>query len=486
MGLGKHRTVMVEIWNRLPHGFRLAVFALLAALAVLLPELPQRVQWATAGLVVVVLPWCGAFRLRGYVLRILGAITAMLIGFAVFLVITGQGFGPENALWTGGPVFLVIVSAAGVAIQGFKLSEWVYLTEKLSESLSNVVIGMSCASASLAEEISLSMNTLRSTDPERWFRSSQVRPCQRVMEGFLNLCIVLCGGATAMSETLSEYASRLRTRGVFADPCVGATTLRLDEVYDLPHFAEIYAAAFDDKPIHERWRARLIELSRGRRDALEIGAGAGRVSRELAHLIPNVCALEKSEGLAHMCSDRASGDARGAPIRVWNEAFPGAKLEEQFGLVVMHQNVLLELVNEHELDLIWARLASITAPGADVAFDYPWSVELPPIGTEIALIEKALPGIGSVSYSYRYVGQEGRLHRAHMHLDVESEARMRVTIAFPLGLLIPSLDEVTASAERHGFELLFREDIGESGFIPGRMALCAVRRMQNGGADARY
>lgn len=142
---------------------------------------------------------------------------------------------------------------------------------------------------------------------------------------------------------------------------------------DYTPFADLYDRQYalyrDDLRFYE-------QLARGAESVLELGAGSGRVTRELARAGARVTGLELSPGMLDRARARLAG--AGLEARLVRGDMRDFDLEERFDLVVAPFNALMHLYTPRDQLAALRNVRRHLKPGGSFAFD----VYVPRFGPE--------------------------------------------------------------------------------------------------------
>jgi hypothetical protein len=142
---------------------------------------------------------------------------------------------------------------------------------------------------------------------------------------------------------------------------------------------------------------------------------------------------------------------------------------------VLHQNVMLELINESGVDATWRALRSVLHPGAMVLFDYPNDLHLPCPGAVVSLVQQTIPDVGRVQYTYKYLGRNGAQHRIEIRFSIVREDGFRKSRSCTLEAVIPASHEVLEIGKSFGFKAEGAIDFDSYTFFPSRLAIYQAR-----------
>jgi SAM-dependent methyltransferase len=253
-------------------------------------------------------------------------------------------------------------------------------------------------------------------------------------------------------------------------------SLRLSELYDIPRFVALYKAVFDERPIASQWLEAISSAVDPGSSVLDLGAGTGRLSAVLVDCGFDVYAIESNAEFAQSCQDRLANRGSSSQWSVLRGAFPEAHPPRRVNAVILHRNVILELINEMASSQLWAALRDITLPGGKVLFDYPENGEAPAEGSVKSIVKDVESDNIRFDYSYRYVEKAGDIHVVHLCFSAAS-SDIKIVREPYLHIKFPSLESVLAEAAQFGFEIETKVNLSQFSFFPGEMKLLQLRSL---------
>lgn len=248
----------------------------------------------------------------------------------------------------------------------------------------------------------------------------------------------------------------------------------LSDVYELPLFAEFVKVVFSSVPVSPIWARLLAQIQPS--CIIEIGAGHGRFTRILLEttagrvtsLEPNpdfFGALMSNPSLEYSRLERVCG------------MFPQAVVGRMFDCLVLHQNVMLELLQQRPLDVVAGDLSASTILGGTVLFDYNRGFDPGAPGAVHWVFSGDVSGIGHVEYYLVYDGRlPGGRYTGTLHFEAKG-GEAEVNHVVRLEFVHPPLEEVTAGLERMGFRIELVEPANAPTFFPAELVVVKARRV---------
>ena len=395
----------MTVWARMPLIARVSLAAAVFLLAGLNPLNPSFTWGIWFGLVV------GLYLMRAYRLRLvhwlyLGQSCLTAVYAAVYLVASGRPLSDGSGFWAHYPQFMLYLLGVLLVVSGVGLDEWIALIKRVggdhraAECACVMIVALSAGVQSAAQSIRRIAQARRLSRPRWWTRSAPPTVLERLIshgsDEIEEKCVLGAESAEALWEDVESWKRTLRIR--LTDET--RTAIRLNEIYELEGFTELFHVKFGCRPVSEEWRMVLPDLLRpGSGAVVDIGAGEGRLTLLLASLGLSVYAVEANSRLASACRD-GTGQFGGS-VTVVTGLFPSAVSDRRFGSAVLHQNVLIELLNEVGLDGAWCALRDCLTPGGFVVCDYPSRTCSLEEGQKITWSMKRDCTVCHVSYSQR-------------------------------------------------------------------------------------
>lgn len=248
----------------------------------------------------------------------------------------------------------------------------------------------------------------------------------------------------------------------------------LSRPYALSGFPEFVQSVFTGDALNPLWRQALEHLKP--HTILEIGAGHGRLTPWLLDTgAGRVVALEPDPNFLRSLRNhpRIRDDKR---LSIVNGRFPSDSLAGQrFACIVMHQNVLLEIVNQEPLDRVVAELSRALADGGVILFDYTVNLRPGYPGTIHTLFDGDILGLGQVNYLATYRGWlPGTRHAADLHF-VHGDSR-RIEQKLNIEFFHPDLEDVLGAFNRAECRTRWMADLKGHTFFPADMKLVTIGR----------
>lgn len=470
---------MTTLWHRLPLTLRVAAIVSISALSV-----KPLIEWSSLlGLwfgLTIFLWYLGAFHLFRLVnLLYLMLVFLTLIYVLILLSYYHRPLVEAKDFAVSYPQFLMFLLAALIVTSGgVLLEEWIALATRIpivGRSLCAIIISLSAWVGSSGTAFRRANQARLNSNPRSWY-SPRTYPSEfHFKNEFLDRIEVLYTTIASMSALLgADIRKWWRLRSKTCTPG-GLKLMRLDDIYGVDSFPQIYESVFAGIPIGTEWQNILHQYISGRRTVLEIGSGSGRMSFYLASFEVAVDAIESNPFFVQRFQQRLNGNGD-HPVRVFHGRFPtGQAGQEPYDLVVLHQNVMLELVNELSFQELWKGLRSVTAAHGVVIFDYPSRFHIPKCGERIDLLSSSFPELGEVEYGYTYDGVEDGVHSARISLNRKTPEGVLRSHEFTLNGIAPEVDSLLDAGKMFGFTLETTVQIQTFTFFPSELQIYAMR-----------
>lgn len=470
---------MKRPWHRLPTSVRVAVIVALCALSVrpLFGWASQLALW----LVLTLLFWgLGAFRLFRLVnVAYLSIVSLTLLYVILYLAIRHQPLSDAAEFAMNYPQFLMFMLAALIiASGGVLLEEWISVADRIplvGHALSAIVISISAGFGSLGFILRRANESRRSSNPRGW-AGLNTNTFARFGYEFLDRIELLYTTTEFMRGLLAPDINKWWRFRLKTQDSGELRTMRLDDIYEVDSFPQIYESVFAEKPISPEWLSvieQYLAVTPNPR-VLEIGSGSGRLSFHLASLNVTVDAIESNPFFVQIFRQRLEGNGS-HPVRIFHARFPETDHKGRYDLVILHQNVMLELVNEMKLQVLWEALKAATADNGVVIFDYPTRFRFPDYGQRQALLNSSVPQVGQVQYSYTYNGLSDGHHRARIYLETKGHDEIVKSHEFTLIGIAPEEVAILGEAKSAGFSFENRSKTEAFTFFPSELQIYVMR-----------
>ncbi len=466
-------------WHRLPLTLRIAVIAGISAVGVR-PLIEWYYLLAFWFGLTILLSCLGAFRLFRLVnLLYLTIVLSTLIWVFIFLkyhhhpLIEARGFAIKY------PQFLMFLLVALIVTSGgILLEEWIALASKIpvvGRALCAILISLSTGVGALTTSWTRTKQSRRNSNPRSWYTPTTYPDEFHFGNELLDRTETLYTTTATMLGVLVPDIRKWWDLRSKTSNSGGSKLMRLDDIYKIDSFPQIYESVFARIPIATEWQSILRQHITGNERLLEIGSGSGRLSFYLASLGVAVDAIESNPFFVQLFQQRLNGNGK-HPVRVFQVRFPtGPENQEPYDLVVLHQNVMLELVNEMSLEELWKALKTVTTANGVLIFDYPSSFHIPKCGEKVNLLTSNFPELGQVEYGYTYYGVQDGFHRARISLNRKTPENIWRSHGFTLSGVAPEVDNLLSAAKKFGFKLEETSETQAYTFFPSDLQIYAMR-----------
>ena len=207
----------------------------------------------------------------------------------------------------------------------------------------------------------------------------------------------------------------------------GENPSHLSDIYTMPGFSSFVRNVFTADRLSRDWLREIAALGPGD-NVLEIGAGDGRVTRELLKTGAKITAVEPSPQFCPWLEQVARTQGV-AGARVIDGYFPDIphpnpdNREDCYSHVIVHQNVFLEMANQMDYeDLLFELSCFMRKPGGKMLFDYITDADPGEPFKTVPIFSGTVPGIGDVHYEREYMGYHGGMrYEVQLRFSVQHE-----------------------------------------------------------------
>lgn len=245
----------------------------------------------------------------------------------------------------------------------------------------------------------------------------------------------------------------------------------LSDIYTMPGFSTFVRNVFTPEKLSRDWLEEIARLRPGD-SVLEIGAGDGRITKEILKTGAAVTAVEPSPEFCPWLSQIIR--ERGLDgVRVIQGYFPNIP-RDLYSHVLVHQNVFLEIANQMDHEDLLAELRQFVRPGGKLLFDY---ISDPDPGTprrSAPIYAGHVPGVGEVNYEREFMGYHwGMRYEVLLRFGVE-EAGRATTHQRRIEVRLVPLDRILRHVGTLGGECVVKE-IDAFTFFPAKSNLIEAK-----------
>jgi hypothetical protein len=246
----------------------------------------------------------------------------------------------------------------------------------------------------------------------------------------------------------------------------------LSEIYSVPEFARVFEQVFSKREVAPGWKKEILSCSSVGDQLLDIGAGNGRLSEWILSHGRHVDSIEQHPHMFNLCKT-ALQKYRNA--RVYCESFPHYLGHPPYQLIVLHQNVLLELINEPvSRESVFKSLAEATCWRGFVLADYLENYSPPALGKWNRLFAGKVWPFDWVEYGYVITQFKSDETRAKLSLRDNRGTPIR---SLEISFSVPTLGEIANHANSVGLKLVRRVKINQLTFFPAESVLCLFQKL---------
>lgn len=250
--------------------------------------------------------------------------------------------------------------------------------------------------------------------------------------------------------------------------------LRLHEVYSLDWFSPFYVRHLSSDGICSEWQEAVKSYVTPGSRVLEIGAGTGLLSCLVTDLGGEYFGIEQCQELITFAEPNLRD-------RIMHGAFPAVSINGAYDVIIMHRNVMLELINAFPVEEVLRGLNEVVSERGVVLFDYPMELSLPSVGNYINLVH-AYDDKSNHTVVYGYVPLSNSPNNLSTLIElkwIQDQVTVRKTKA-RIDFSIPPLSDVKDQLKEHGFSEIEIKGCGMKTVYPGAMAIVMCH---SGGGD---
>jgi SAM-dependent methyltransferase len=399
----------------------------------------------------------------------------------ILLMIFKRPLNQAVSFWTHYPEFMMYLLAVYLITSSVRLEEWVRLVIWIPYAgvgLSAVIIVFPTGIASALTSITRATEAKSLSNPRSWYSPSRTRYRLESQLDKLEIWIpVFVETAFQLFFLLTKWR---RTLSITSTQKKMYDSLSLNDVYDIDFFPQIYDLVFGERPVTKEWQHMIEKHVLPGKTVLDLGAGPGRLSLLMASLGASVDAIERNSYFADLLRKRAKERFGENHICVLETRFPNDSRASRYDTVVLHQNVMLELINEIGTEATWRALQSVALSGGVVLFDYPLRIRVPQPGQKVMLLDSTFPHFGHVQYGYVYEGINDGFHQANVTLTTVTNQGTAMTRNCTMRGTAPEVSGLLLDGERAGFYLDESLSTEAYTFFPSDMQVYALRLSHGG------
>lgn len=245
--------------------------------------------------------------------------------------------------------------------------------------------------------------------------------------------------------------------------------ITLNEIYSVPEMRALFHAVFGGMSISTSWKQVIASLAKNGSTFLDVGAGGGRLAEWIQGLGASVTAIEANKHMNEFCKFRL----RDSDVHSLYGNFLTMRTGYKYDVIVMHQNVFLELVNEcqHNRKKLWSAVRNHMHESGILVFDYLIDFHPVPAGEAGEIYSRFIAGLGDVRYAYRVHSCLEREANIELELYLNQNLAWAATLKFEL----PRLQAIIEEALHEGIEIHSIQPIDQFTFFPARPVLCTGR-----------
>lgn len=426
-----------------------------------------------------------AFRINRFDLFVL--LMNLLTVFYLFLyvILSKHPLPSATPLIIYFPNTLLFLATAKLALLGISVEEWLFVLQRLpllNRPLVTIALTLSTAFASGAVTLTSAWRNRALSLPRMWMELPDEK-------------------AFLVSETTRAHLTNLKDKaeeglGIFArmsvflvallrnlrdcntkEASVAATdtALGISSLYSSDMFRQFYLNTVDTHPISPEWAALLERRLMSGMTIADVGAGTGRLMVLLSRLCKHVDAIEPNPQFYAMLQARLNAQ-RDSSVTLINGRFPCQSVSHRYDAIILHQNTILELIDELGLDVLWSQLfVSLNTPGI-VIFDYPASILSLDTETVMRICEKLELNGRLYDYHYRYLGEAQGFQLLRGVFRCHDQDGVRFTHEFTLRLRAHASTIILQSANNKGFTTLEKVPTSMNTLYPGGSEIYVLGR----------
>jgi len=346
--------------------------------------------------------------------------------------------------------------------QGVKIFEWIYIFRNRT-FLNSCVLALACAFAVLDFEHKKSLNEKYISRKNIWIYKPKI--IYRLFNSISDFFIL---GYTMANDLHNKYVNWHSSASVKIIDQI--EYIKLHDVYEIPIFFEIYKSIFDNSNISKEWINTIGNYIKPNMKVLEIGAGTGRFTKIISRDNIYLVSIESNKELYTELKSKFNNIIN---ISVIEGFFPQSLPFDNFNIIILHQNVFIELVNQFGLSDTCSHLKKYLTTNGYVILDYVDDINLE-ISTEFTnIINDTIENIGEVEYKYKVIEKAKENISGILNLIIRNYKKSEdYFYESQLKIEIFDVNAVIEEFHKFNFALISKEEIKDIfTFFPGKMLL---------------
>jgi SAM-dependent methyltransferase len=422
----------------------------------------------------------------------LGAIISMIMSVVLMLIVTLLGYKRLSyvsylilyasfgaILWGGWenlPIWMIYFCVLHIFLYGFKVEEFaarlIRFDKRLGYIYSGVMAGFPLIQGHSAIIDSYKISVVR---VGRRFKERNYNVIKKISKVWISFCFNI----ETLLLVLAEYIVSQGRDGILVDitskykPAMTKpmnNKIKLHEVYCFDGFSELYAEISSKTQICPEWSKTIIDYLDEGMSVLDVGSGTGR----LYEYIQDKCGdkylgVEQNEFL-YEYSKKKYGD------KFKNMFLPYGTLIGKFDIVLMHQNVLIEIVNAVKLDDILISFSELLNDNGYLIFDYPEKFYEANMGEYIQVVDMVGDKGAQFIYGFVPINTDGIEYNASLKVVCCFDNCHRQESDSVLGFKHLPLMNIIKKMTQSGFVLISNERCNIETYYPADINIIVMKK----------
>jgi len=344
--------------------------------------------------------------------------------------------------------------------QGIRIEEWLFKIRKFPSIFTTVLIAISTTYSVGNIEFSKAQREKRLSNKKKWSKGKDIIS-QPFVERFIGSIILAISIANNLYK---KYMNWIQVPEVQLNGLNGS--IKPHEVYYIPLFTRLYEITFDSVDISNEWQSTIRKINPKGKKVLEIGAGMGRFSNILFENNFDFIAIEPNHVFCNIWRSKHTNKPN-----LIEGYFPNDIEHQKFDIIIMHQNVFIEVLNEMNLERLCKSLKEFLNDGGCVIMDFLTELNMNSIEDYYYVLKSNFDTLGDVEYKYKYIDMKESTYRAELHFSIyntQYEEEYKNTFV----ITIPETSTVIEEYSKNNFKLVQNLEINNPyTFFPGKMSI---------------
>ena len=349
----------MNIWHNLALPIRVTIICI-SILVFSIFRRDDLYEYVIAFIFVFIIFYC----IRAFRIGIYQILLFVMVSWAMLALILLSNSSP---VWSGSgtlygvPFILSVFLGSLLLTQSIKLEEWISFARSLPVDCSHLILAASTSWSSGKHHIRRALESKQLSRPWNW--SGEKGSLLMSLDWIITHVII----TVTLSSNLYDLIDHWKKTNREPDTKSSEEFLRLNDIYEIHLFPTIYDKVFGVYEIESGWKRALAEIVTPEMKIIDIGAGSGKASIFLSRIVRHVDAFEPNSEINRLLKYHIEKE-RIENISIISAQFPIITIKEKYDVVIMHQNVFLEILNEISLQEIWESIKKVLKPSGILFF----------------------------------------------------------------------------------------------------------------------